>query len=95
MYRHSLLNYRHFDYLHDDTQSAGMSDKERAWLHKAAGSQAVETVLKAGEVLYLPGNWFHYIASLQRSAQCNVRSNLDEIGNPEFGGLKEVQECKD
>jgi hypothetical protein len=95
MYRHSILNYRHFDYLHDKEQSADMSDKERAWLQKAAGSQAVETVLKAGEVMYLPCNWFHYIASLQRSAQCNVRSNLDEIGNPEFGGRKEVRECKD
>jgi hypothetical protein len=95
MYRHSILNYRHFDYLHDDAQSAGMSDKERAWLQKAAGSQAIETVLKAGEVLYLPCNWFHYIASLQRSAQCNVRSDLDEIGNPEFGGRTTVRECKD
>jgi hypothetical protein len=96
MYRHSILNYRHFDYLHDMSGAAAdMSDKERAWLQKAAGSQAVETVLKAGEVMYLPCNWFHYIASLQRSAQCNVRSNLDEIGNPEFGGRKEVRECKD
>jgi hypothetical protein len=98
MYRHSILNYRHFDYLHDTSGAAAdMSEKERAWLQKAAGSQAVETVLKAGEVMYLPSHWFHYIASLQRSAQCNVwnRSNLDDIGNPDFGGRKEVLECLD
>jgi hypothetical protein len=96
MYRHSILNYRHFDYLHDTSGAAAdMSEKERAWLQKASGSQAVETVLKAGEVMYLPCHWFHYIASLQRSAQCNVRNDLDEIGNPEFGGQKEVRECLD
>jgi hypothetical protein len=93
LYRHSLLNYKHFEFLTNDDN--GMSDKERAWLQKAAGSQTVETVAKAGEVLYLPCTWFHYIASLQRSAQCNVRSNFEENPNPEFGGRKEVRECKD
>jgi len=91
MYRHSLLNYDHFAYLDEP----GMSEKESDWLKKAGPSQAVETVLKAGEVLYLPCYWFHYIVSLQKSAQCNVRSAADEIGNPEFGGHKEVLECKD
>jgi hypothetical protein len=91
-----------------------MSDEERAWLHRASGATSVETVLKEGEVLYIPrcvrfrlrrltspifsrtavyslslcfcalhvsfshpswlSHWFHYIISLQKSAQCNVRS---------------------
>jgi hypothetical protein len=93
MYRNSILNYRNFKYMHD--ASAGMSDKERAWLQIAAGSQAVETVVKQGEVLYVPCHWFHSITSLQKSSQCNVRSGLHVAGNPEFGGQKEVLQCRD
>ncbi len=43
-------------------------------LGKSATIEAVETILKAGEVLYIPSLWFHYITSLQFSAQCNSRS---------------------
>jgi hypothetical protein len=93
MYRHSILNYKHFAYMKNP--AADMSDKEQAWLQRAAGSQAVETVLKQGEVLYLPCHWFHYLVNLQKSAQCNVRSDADITGNPEFGGQKTVRECKD
>lgn len=46
-----------------------MPEGERAWLEKASQSMAIETVLKAGEVLYIPSHWFHYIISLQKSAQ--------------------------
>jgi hypothetical protein len=94
--RHSILNYKHFQFLANNGDDViGMSDKERAWLERAAGSQTVETVLKAGQVLYLPSHWIHYVVNLQKSAQCNVRSAMDAPGNPEFGGQKEVHECKD
>ena len=43
-------------------------------------SDATELVLRAGEVLYLPSYWFHYIVSLDRSAQCNTRSGHGEDG---------------
>lgn len=33
-----------------------------------------EVVLQAGQVLYLPSNWFHYIISLDLNVQCNTRS---------------------
>lgn len=33
-----------------------------------------EVVLQAGDVLYLPTNWFHYIVSLNLNYQCNTRS---------------------
>ena len=31
-------------------------------------------VVRAGEVLYIPSYWFHYIVSLDQSVQCNTRS---------------------
>eukprot|EP00055_Hartaetosiga_balthica_P015710 m.94865 g.94865 ORF g.94865 m.94865 type:complete len:97 (-) comp8933_c1_seq1:68-358(-) len=36
--------------------------------------KATSVVLKAGEVLYLPSYWFHYIMSIEPSIQCNTRS---------------------
>lgn len=35
-----------------------------------------EVVLQAGDVLYLPTNWFHYIISLSLNFQCNTRSGI-------------------
>jgi hypothetical protein len=69
------------------------SPKERVWLERAAQSQAIDTVLKQGEVLYLPSHWFHYIVSVQRSAQCNARSGVDFDGTAEFGNRADVLEC--
>jgi hypothetical protein len=44
-------------------------------------------------VLYLPSHWFHYIVSLQKSGQCNVRSGTHVEGRPEFGGMKDIERC--
>ena len=38
------------------------------------GVPGVETVVRVGELLYVPSYWFHYIVSLNQSAQCNTRS---------------------
>jgi len=70
-----------------------MSQVEREWMEIASSSKAIETVLKAGEVLYLPSHWFHYIVSLQKSAQCNVRSGIHDEGTPAFGGKLDVKMC--
>ena len=70
-----------------------MSQVEREWMEVAGSSQAIETVLKAGEVLYIPSHWFHYIVSLQKSAQCNVRSGVHDEGTPAFGGKMDVKTC--
>ena len=43
---------------------------------------------------YIPSHWFHYITSLQKSAQCNTRSGQYKEGSPEFGGYDDVTECK-
>lgn len=70
-----------------------MSNEERSWLNLSNDSLAVDTVLKAGEVLYIPSHWFHYIISLQKSAQCNTRSGRHIEGSKEFGGYQTVMNC--
>lgn len=72
-----------------------MPDSEREWLNKSKDALAIDTILKAGEVLYIPSHWFHYIVSLQKSAQCNVRSGRHIEGSPEFGGESDVRQCMD
>jgi len=70
-----------------------MSEEERSWLEISYNSKSVDTVLKAGEVLYIPSHWFHYITSLQKSAQCNTRSGREIKGSKEFGGFNEIHKC--
>ena len=81
-----MLNFGHMS--HMDNQD--MPTEEREWLERAGDSLALDTVLKAGEVLYIPSHWFHYITSLQKSAQCTVRSGVDVRGDKVFGGKADV-----
>mmetsp|Transcript_15651 Transcript_15651/g.18188 ORF Transcript_15651/g.18188 Transcript_15651/m.18188 type:complete len:516 (+) Transcript_15651:104-1651(+) len=37
-----------------------------------------EVVLQAGDVLYLPTHWFHFIVSLNLNWQCNARSGITD-----------------
>ena len=46
-----------------------------------------QVVLKAGEVLYIPSYWFHYIVSLGQSVQCNTRSGSA------IRGRDKIKEC--
>ncbi len=34
----------------------------------------LEVVIEAGDALYVPALWFHYITSLTTNIQCNTRS---------------------
>jgi Cupin-like domain len=79
LYRHTVLNWSHYKYLHAAAWQEHMSPSERDWLERAGRALAIETVLKAGEVLYIPSHWFHSVMSLQRSAQCNVRAVRCEV----------------
>ncbi|KAG7342940.1 cupin-like domain containing protein [Nitzschia inconspicua] len=91
MYRHSMLNLGHLAYLNNSSNTTeGMPNEERAWLGRAATATSLSTVLKAGEVLYIPSFWFHYIVGLQKNAQCNVRSGVDPEGDMYFGGKDDV-----
>jgi hypothetical protein len=92
LFRHSALNFGHLSRLNDPELLA--SPKERGWLKRLSQSQAIDTVLKQGEVLYIPSHWFHYIVGLQKSAQCNARSGVDYGGTAEFGNRTDVLECK-
>ena len=44
------------------------------------GARATETVLAAGELLYIPSYWFHFIVSQDASVQCNSRSGDSSVG---------------
>lgn len=53
-------------------------------------ARAQEVVLQAGDALYLPTSWFHFIVSLNRNYQCNARSgttyeHADVIADCGFG----------
>jgi ribosomal protein L16 Arg81 hydroxylase len=43
-----------------------------------ADAMANEVVLTAGQVLYLPTEWFHFIQSLELNYQCNTRSGITD-----------------
>lgn len=92
-YRHSMLNFGRVTLLDEVGAPSEMSDREKEWLKISADAPTLSTVLKAGEVLYVPSHWFHYITSLQKSGQCNTRSGIHEEGNRNFGGLDDVMEC--
>jgi hypothetical protein len=92
-FRHSLLELGKITDRQnnkDRGNTATSNEGERAWLDLAATSQAVETVLKTGEVLFVPSHWFHYIIGLQKNAQCNVRSGVDLEGDEEFGSAHDI-----
>ena len=46
-----------------------------------------EIVMQAGDVLYLPTNWFHYIISLELNFQCNTRSGISD------DYMEAIEEC--
>lgn len=50
-------------------------------------AEASEVVLQAGDVMYLPTNWFHYIISLDLNFQCNTRSGVGQEYMPP------IQQC--
>jgi hypothetical protein len=91
IFRHSMLNFGHLNHMDDPN----MPDEEREWMETAGEAASLSTVLKAGEVLYIPSHWFHYITSIQKSAQCNVRSGVDFEGDPFFGGVVDVSDLCD
>jgi hypothetical protein len=48
IFRHSLLNFAHIPLARDYHNE--MSKEERAWLGRASTAEAIDTVVKAGEV---------------------------------------------
>lgn len=60
--RHSSIEWAYFDFDKDKTDRP---------FKKA---QVNEVVMQAGDMLYLPTYWFHFIVSLNLNYQCNSRS---------------------
>ncbi|KAL3912750.1 MAG: hypothetical protein SGILL_006763, partial [Bacillariaceae sp.] len=58
------------------------SDPDLDTYPEFAEARANEVVLQAGDLLYLPTDWFHYIISLNLNFQCNTRSGV----TPEYLG---------
>jgi hypothetical protein len=52
------------------------SDPDLKTYPEFAHAEGNEVVLQAGDVLYLPTHWFHYIISLNLNFQCNSRSGV-------------------
>lgn len=73
-YRHSIIDW---------------SNQEQVRLNKFDEVDAIDTIVREGEVLYIPSFWFHYIVSLSTSIQCNSRSGTP----PNKEGFSEVDEC--
>lgn len=65
------------------------SDPSQAKSHSFDKVDAIDTIVREGEVLYIPSFWFHYIISLSFSIQCNSRSG--EPPNKE--GRDEIDKC--
>ena len=67
-YRHSVFDW---------------SDANQAVANNFDKVDSIDTILNAGEILYIPSYWIHYIISMEFSAQCNSRSgpahNNDKI----------------
>jgi len=73
-YRHSVIDW---------------SDIAQATSRGFDKVQAIDTIVRKGEVLYIPSFWFHYIISLEYSIQCNSRSGFP----PGKQGALEISSC--
>lgn len=69
--------------------SIDWSSVEEGYISGFGEAQAIDTIIHAGEVLYIPSFWFHYIISMEYSTQCNSRHGppSDEFGK------KDINEC--
>jgi len=71
----------------DSANSVDYSKPNLEKFPKFAKLQANEVVLTAGDFLYLPTHWFHFIISLGLNYQCNTRSGRSN----EY--TKDVKKC--
>jgi hypothetical protein len=61
-----------------------------AHIPRLSKALALEIIIEAGDALYVPAFWFHYITSLDVNIQCNTRSGTptlykDELAKCGFG----------
>lgn len=58
------------------------SDPDYEKFPKFKEARGNEVVLQAGDAMYLPTNWFHYIISMSLNYQCNTRSGIEQTYMP-------------
>jgi hypothetical protein len=67
-YGHPSARHSAVDWAHPDLDQFPEFEKARG----------NEVVLQAGDSLFLPSLWFHYIVSMSMNVQCNTRSGMDQ-----------------
>ena len=70
-----------------DGPSARHSDldwSDHAQVGRLNNALATEIVIEAGDALYVPALWFHYITSLNTNVQCNTRSGTPRLHEDEL-----------
>lgn len=70
----ALHPYGHPSYRHSKVDWTDPDLDQYPEFEHATGN---EVVLQAGDSLFLPSLWFHYIVSLTTNVQCNTRSGMD------------------
>ena len=65
------------------------SDLRQAKSRGFENVDAIDTIVRQGEVLYIPSYWFHYVVSLNYSIQCNSRSGAPPLSQ----GQAEIDDC--
>ena len=73
-FRHSVVDMTDLNFIKHD---------------KIAQAETIDTILRDGEVLYVPSFWAHYVISLDQSIQCNSRSGFP----PGRQGEADMKEC--
>ena len=71
----ALYPYGHPSARHSAVDWANPDLQEHPKFEQAKGN---EVVLQAGDSLFLPSLWFHYIVSMSTNVQCNTRSGMDQ-----------------
>lgn len=78
--RHAAIDFSSAEEL-SDPETAAQLDR----------AETVETVLAAGELLYVPSYWLHYIVSLGRSIQCNTRSGVSPLYSTDAANIHKCE----
>ena len=82
-----IADRKHPSFRHSTTDWSDPADARDHFSPPEAA--AIDTIVREGEVLYIPSYWIHYIVSLKYSIQCNTRSGSP----PNHEGEDHVAKC--
>lgn len=81
-----ISNKKHPSFRHSMIDFGNLEQSQANQLQKV---KSIETIVRAGEVLYIPSFWFHYIVSLNYSIQCNARSGFSDVKEGKYA----IEKC--